>query len=312
MRKIVRLVKTADPCSTNIGVFIATHAQELSDVVTPTEVARWYAESDEVVARELTFRLRALAARDRDNARRRSQTRAEAAARVLGQTARWFGDQAFLEPEPLFDLRANRRSRWVRFCAHGIFDITVDRETIARMAVFRRQLSGLVAWLDPCGLHVRWRGARGGWNWRPQHLDEEEPAILTIRFARASLLRSQVGGPSVVRHGSDGSLVKSRGRAAAPAPNKTRRAATLLRLWFLPPSMKNPMLIIEDQSHFDMVVAFAKKIGKYEPGPEGESAGYLKRQLDYLQNYGAGRTTPRSRACVCGSSRTSRRTRSGS
>jgi hypothetical protein len=47
------------------------------------------------------------------------------------------------------------------------------------------------------------------------------------------------------------------------------------------------MLIIENRPYYDAVVAFASKVGLYEP-PEGcrESAPYLKNRLDYLATYG--------------------------
>jgi len=46
------------------------------------------------------------------------------------------------------------------------------------------------------------------------------------------------------------------------------------------------MLIIENQAHFEEVIAFAKRSGKYEPAASEESNSYLKNRLDYLENYG--------------------------
>lgn len=42
------------------------------------------------------------------------------------------------------------------------------------------------------------------------------------------------------------------------------------------------MLVIEDQSHFDVVVEFAKKSNLYD----GDDNGALKKKLEYLERYG--------------------------
>jgi hypothetical protein len=52
------------------------------------------------------------------------------------------------------------------------------------------------------------------------------------------------------------------------------------------PGEEPSMLIIENQAHFDEVIAFAKKNGKYEPAASEEGNSYLKNRLDYLENYG--------------------------
>ncbi len=44
------------------------------------------------------------------------------------------------------------------------------------------------------------------------------------------------------------------------------------------------MLIIENQKHFDEVVAFAKKVGLYED--DGRTNNALSNRLKYLENYG--------------------------
>jgi hypothetical protein len=53
------------------------------------------------------------------------------------------------------------------------------------------------------------------------------------------------------------------------------------------------MLIIENQQHFDEVVAFAKKAGLYEAaaGTTDNTTGFLRSRLDYLEHYGKSDTT---------------------
>jgi hypothetical protein len=59
------------------------------------------------------------------------------------------------------------------------------------------------------------------------------------------------------------------------------------------------MLIVEDQDHFASVVAFAQRIGLYEPVQTEERTSSLKGRLDYLAGYGgkneAGEDTSRVR-----------------
>ena len=54
------------------------------------------------------------------------------------------------------------------------------------------------------------------------------------------------------------------------------------------------MLQIQDQTHFDHVVAFAKKNNLYE---NDEINGALKERLDYLETYGGGPAKCRARLC---------------
>ena len=55
--------------------------------------------------------------------------------------------------------------------------------------------------------------------------------------------------------------------------------------------METLMLIIQDQKHFEEVVAFAKKNNMYDV----DEPGALKRRLDYLENYGGDPQTVRAR-----------------
>lgn len=51
------------------------------------------------------------------------------------------------------------------------------------------------------------------------------------------------------------------------------------------------MLVIEDQKHFDEVVAFAKQTNMFDV----DAPGALKRRLDYLDNYGGDPNAVRTR-----------------
>jgi hypothetical protein len=47
------------------------------------------------------------------------------------------------------------------------------------------------------------------------------------------------------------------------------------------------VLVVEDKTHFDRVVEYAKSIGLYESAPDYNGA--LKSRLEYLENYGGGK-----------------------
>jgi hypothetical protein len=51
--------------------------------------------------------------------------------------------------------------------------------------------------------------------------------------------------------------------------------------------LRHPMLVIQNQQHFDEVVTFAKKAGLYEPAAgTDDTNSFLKNRLDYLEHYG--------------------------
>jgi hypothetical protein len=79
--------------------------------------------------------------------------------------------------------------------------------------------------------------------------------------------------------------MRSRGRFGG-AGNDERGSGDGHVCSLLLPEKKQRMLIIENQEHFDEVVTFANKSGKYEPSAGEGSNSYLKRRLDYLESYG--------------------------
>ena len=61
--------------------------------------------------------------------------------------------------------------------------MAVARDTLARAAMVRRIYIDVVACVDADGVHVRWRGGRGGYNWKARFVapvDREH--VLTVEL----------------------------------------------------------------------------------------------------------------------------------
>jgi hypothetical protein len=174
LSELTTLVNANDWGSNNVAAYIANHAEELPNILgcAREKVSRWASEANEVVSAELADWLAGLASVARGKRRDRTRAQSREAAVIIGNTARWLGSHAFLDVGFLFrTLLADRRCRTVRFTAEGVFDVSVRRETVARLARIQRRLSGVTAWVDNKGLHIRWKGAQGGCDWRSQKVD---------------------------------------------------------------------------------------------------------------------------------------------
>jgi hypothetical protein len=59
------------------------------------------------------------------------------------------------------------QKKYIAFRGSG-FTTAVEHETLARTASLRRLFIDVAAYVDAAGLHVRYRGGRGGYNWKPR------------------------------------------------------------------------------------------------------------------------------------------------
>jgi len=100
-------------------------------------------------------------------------------------------------------------------------------------------------------------------------LSTKRTEVLPKRDATAAVLARRCCG----RFGGAGKMMNEEAATSASAAPLPREVIS--------------MLIIENQAHFDEVIAFAKKSGKYEPAAAEEArTSYLKNRLDYLESYG--------------------------
>ena len=88
------------------------------------------------------------------------------AATTLGRTVRWTEQGAVLDTDLLLgDVLADREKKYIAFKGE-YFEVAIERDTLVRAAMVRRIYIDVAASVDAEGLHVRWRGGRGGYNWK--------------------------------------------------------------------------------------------------------------------------------------------------
>jgi hypothetical protein len=169
--ELARLVRSPEPGGHNVGEYVADHADVLAPLldIQACELDAARAVVDDVTAPRLRVLLETIRGREqnRDHLRRRERSRA--AAERLGGSVHWVEQRAVLDADLLFgELLADRQVRWFSFHAPGHFQTTVGRSELKASARLRSVHPDLAAWVDEAGLHVRWRGGRGGYNWFSQ------------------------------------------------------------------------------------------------------------------------------------------------
>jgi hypothetical protein len=193
VRELALLVRAPEPGSNNLGEFVANNGNELAQAlgVNPLQLEAASALDDE----DLAARVRPLLKRMRDRQVQqdleRRRARSLAAATRLGETARWTDLGAELDVDLLLgELLADRTKRWVAFHQPSGFRVTIARHLVAATAPLRRLHMDLAASVGAAGLHFRWRGGRGGYNWRSAEVDQRfGDLVLTVLLAPRVALR---------------------------------------------------------------------------------------------------------------------------
>jgi hypothetical protein len=188
MRELAHLVRAPpEPGSNNLGEFVATNAAGLAQElgVSPTRLEAERLLDDEEVApriRQLLDRARNHHIKE-DLERRRD--RSFAAAQRLGASVKWTDVGAELDVDVLLgELLADRKKKWLRFDSKGAFTIVVPRHLVAAAAPLRRIHIDLASFVDDKGLYFRWKGGRGGYNWRTHEVDPRfADLVLTVPLA---------------------------------------------------------------------------------------------------------------------------------
>jgi hypothetical protein len=184
-----------EPGSSNLGEFLADNASGLAQVlgVSASQLDAARALDDE----ELAPHIRQLLERARDrhvqeDLERRRQRSLEAAHR-LGATARWTPDRgAELDVDLLLgELLADKTKRRIDFAQAGGHTVSIARLLISAAAPLRRIHVDLASVVDEKGLHFRWRGGRGGYNWYPREVDAGCPdQVLTVPLVPPVVVRA--------------------------------------------------------------------------------------------------------------------------
>jgi len=188
LRELFALVRTSEPGSNNIGEYLAANAEELAPFLhaTPANLRSASALRDEDVAPKLRHHLEGISRGAEEERRARLGDRAARGAATLGATARWTEQGAVLEVDLLLrDVLADRTKKYIVFKGVGV-DLAIRRNTLVQVAALRRLHIDLVAFVNTEGLHFRWKGGRGGYNWRPQVVPSADAdRILTVSLRPA-------------------------------------------------------------------------------------------------------------------------------
>jgi hypothetical protein len=186
VRELALLVRAPEAGSYNLGEFVANHVDELAQGLDadPYKLALARAlDDEELLPRIVQLLEHARRRRVRDDLDRRRE-RSIAAAVRLGQTARWTELGAELDVDLLLgEVLADRTRKWIAFEGTGL-SVTIPRHLIAATRIVGRQHLDLGAYVDERGLHFRWRGGKGRYNWRSQTVRPGlEAHVLTVPLA---------------------------------------------------------------------------------------------------------------------------------
>jgi hypothetical protein len=186
LRELALLLRIPEPGSNNIGLHVAADAEVLAPLLrtSPSHLRSLAPLRDDDLAPRLVHRVDAAVrgASERDLDRRAA--RASEGARLLGATARWTEYGAVLDVDVLLrDVIADRGKKYIAFSGGEGIGVTVRREMLGRVATLRRLHIDLVAFVDRDGLHFRWKGGRGGYDWKPQTVHPADAhRVLTVRL----------------------------------------------------------------------------------------------------------------------------------
>jgi hypothetical protein len=86
---------------------------------------------------------------------------------------------------------ADRTKRWVAFTTDQAVATFIPRHLLAATVPLRRLHIDLASWwVDPQGLHFRWKGGRGGYNWRSHQVHPSlADQVLTVPLAPKVVVR---------------------------------------------------------------------------------------------------------------------------
>jgi hypothetical protein len=191
-----RALRALQPGSHNLGHYLAEHGDELAALldVGVDELQALSSQPDEESApriRELLQRRVETRAVHHQAARREA---ALGAARRLAMTAIWRANTtAVLDVTVLLgDLLVDANSKHISFISRA-FEVHLPRPKLVEAAqVLPRQFADLVSWVDPAGLHFRWRQGRGGLDFYPQPVPAREWAhVLCVNIPAPAIEQVQ-------------------------------------------------------------------------------------------------------------------------
>ncbi len=177
LRELVRLMRSPEPGSNNLGSFVATHASELGDALATTADDLKLAAQcdDDEVRRRIGARVKRAVERLKGAKLLQASHRSRAAADLLAERARWAGRAVVLDSDlVLGDLLADASHEHIGFALYLGETVYVARAVLVRARLLRSLFIDVACFVDEKGLHFRWRGGRGALNLKRLELNGAE------------------------------------------------------------------------------------------------------------------------------------------
>lgn len=192
LKELVRLYSLARHGEYNLAAHLVAYPELTADLGVPLDTTKDDAELGLELAPVVGKYKRAcsraaLAERDR---------RAEHGAAQLISTSRPDGERVVLGAGLLLGPASAGTHEYIAFELEAV-RLAVPRRLLARARVVLRGLLDLAAYVDAAGLHLRWRGGRGGLNIRPQ-LPRRDDHVLLVDLRRRAPQRAPAPAPPVL------------------------------------------------------------------------------------------------------------------
>lgn len=163
------MVQLAEPTSRTLAPFLLEHQLRLSAAfgLTRHELLALSTLGDEVLLFYFGPALRQHWAAQKEAQQRRKSERASQIFQLLVASARWCGDKAELEAPLLLGALLQGSARYVVF-ESPLFRVGIERSLLRETARVLGKRKDVTAFVDPRGLHLRWKQGQGRLTFWPQ------------------------------------------------------------------------------------------------------------------------------------------------
>lgn len=183
-RDLLRLYSLASHGEDNLARFLRERPQLVQQIGVPLDLERDDAELALQLAAVIGHHKRHIARR---NAAYRSEVSLRAAHRLAVSARRAYGRIELDVDVLLGDLLLDAQKKYISF-ETNTKRIPVLRQVLVRVRAALRAFPDVAAFVDERGLHVVWRGGRGGLNLRPQ-VEERGTEVLHVDLRPAGQSR---------------------------------------------------------------------------------------------------------------------------
>lgn len=177
VRLLERAVAVAEDDGSDIGNILIEHRALVASIFGTDEAAvlRAASMSDGELAPLVSRRIAPIKTSSKAERSKAASRRADEGAAQLARVATARGETVALDARLLLGpVIADPMAKYITFFLRGEATITVQRVALVGAARVLGRRDDLATWVDTVGLHLRWRGGRGGLNWLPQVLPASE------------------------------------------------------------------------------------------------------------------------------------------